>query len=513
MDVISRRDKVGDSWVRRLISRYEQTHSESVATELIETARLYGKKSSLPAGLAGKDEECEIVDDDFRRDELVLGEAVDIHEKHSRREIARLRRAVADDPDRPFCWSELSRHFLVVGEKKKSARCMHAALKLAKNSVYLKRSAARLFVQTDDVDLSLHLLRSMPNFKSNPWLLAAELATTSLIQRKSKFVDDAHRLLSSGRFPDREVSELAAALGTLELENGSVKRAKSLFKTSLSDPTENSLAQAQWAFERESKIVIPNSAWLTPEPHEASTLASRQCYEWSEALRTCAAWLADEPFSVRAALMGSYLGFRPEHTSVGEQFATAGLRCDSSNFMLLNNRAVARTYQGKIDEAYSDVSMALQCGGAREDAHLIATLGLIAYRSGQPELGRVFYGWSISWFRHLQDRTSILYAILYQLREETRHDRTSIGFATDVAKRIKLSSFALRKPELVGLADLLIQEVSDFDDASSGGMNISVSNNFGRDDLFQQASLFKVPDVAKQRILQVNEYLSFISKP
>lgn len=89
----------------------------------------------------------------------------------------------------------------------------------SKNNVYLKRAAARLFVHVDDIDFSLHLLRSTPSFKHDPWLLAAELATTSLTQGKSRFVDDAQRLLASEKFSDREKSELAAALGTVELEN------------------------------------------------------------------------------------------------------------------------------------------------------------------------------------------------------------------------------------------------------------------------------------------------------
>ena len=514
-EIIARREKIGSSWISRLEGRYGQTQSRFDENDLVETATLYGKSERFPEHLkvTGATRVSISPTDATFRDSLVLGESVDVHEQRSRGEISRLRKAVADDPDRPFCWSELSRHYLVVGQKKKAAQCMHAALKLSKNNIYLKRAAARLFVHVEDIDLSLYLLRSAPSFRHDPWLLAAELATTSMIQGKSRFVDDAQRLLASGKFSDRETSELAAALGTVELENGSIKRAKALFGASLSDPTENSLAQAQWACERESKIVIPTSAWLTPEPHEARTLASRHQHEWHDALQTCAAWLADEPFSVRPALMGSYLGFRPEHTSMAEQFATAGLRCDSSNFMLLNNRAVARAYQGKIKEAYSDVSAALQYRDARNDAHLMATLGLIAYRSGQPELGRSYYGLSIAWFKHLKDRMSIFSAILHQLREEIRHNSSSIDLAIDMARRVKQSPFVVGRPELVGLADLVLQEASELLENQSDYFGSTYSSHIDVDDFIRQAHLFKIPDVAKQHIAKLNDYPRFFLLP
>lgn len=504
-----RRAELGGQWVRYLESTFEQFPSRSTANELYETAFMYGRTEGLPSEvlklLKGRQEAVDRASSSLRQHysslaqpELVLGEDVDVHQRGAISEIARYRSLLAESPGRPFCWSELSRNYLVVGEKEKARRAMLAALQLAKHNRYLCRVAARLFVHIDDQDRALHLLRNEPTIKNDPWLLAAEIAISSYGNRKSKFIDAGLRIIDSKQYAESQVSELAAAVGTVELMHGTAKRAKSLFQTSLISPTDNSLAQAQWAVCQEAKIVIPDSAWLIPESFEARTLASRHDHDWNNALQTCAKWLADEPFSVRPAMLGSYLAFRPEHTGMAEQFASAGLRCDNANSMLLNNRAVARVYQGKIDEAYEDIELALQDTGARDDAHLLATLGLIAFRSGRPDLGRDLYGQSVGWFSHRKERASVASALLYWLREEVRVDRSIIPKAIDMAQRISKMSAASKQPELRGMADLLLEEAKAAGNSTGVHQEEIVSEHLTQFALFHSASLFHVPDKAKQ---------------
>jgi tetratricopeptide (TPR) repeat protein len=429
---------------------------------------------------------------------LVLGEEVDVHQRMAISEIGRYRSLLAESPGRPFCWSELSRNFLIVGEKEKAKRAMNAALQLAKHNRYLCRVATRLFVHIEEEDQALHLLRREPAIKNDPWLLAAEIAVSSISQKQSKFIDTARRVIASRQFNDNQLSELAAAVGTVELMHGTVKRAKSMFQMSLIAPTDNSLAQAQWAVSKDAKIVIPDSVWMTTDSYEAKTLASRINHDWGNALRTCSAWLADEPFSVRPAMLGSYLGFRPEHAEIAEQFATAGLRCDSTNTMLLNNRAVARVYQGKIKEAYEDINAALQDGHARHDAHLLATLGLIAFRSGDIDFGRDCYKQSIGWFSNAKESASVASAMLYLLREEIRIDKSGIPESIDLVERISKMPIAVKHPELFGMTQLFLEEARA--DAGSGSIfnECAQSQQPSQEELFRCASLFHVPDKAKQ---------------
>lgn len=509
----------GSPWIKHLTSTYEQFPSPYTANELYETALMYGSVEELPPSVfeMSKQLRSSVVSSHIAQTHYLVpvhlqstgdavGDAVDAHDKVARLEIHRLRRQLADNPDRPFGWSELARNFLVVGEKDKAIRCMHAALKLVKNNRYLCRAATRLFVHVKDVDRALGLLKSEPTLKHDPWLLSAEIAASSVAHKQSRYLDVAKRLVTSNTFTDNQISELAAALGTVELLNGSNKRAKIMFSKSLIAPTDNSLAQAQWAVEQDSKIIIPQTAWETPASYEAKTLALRQSHDWERALQTCAAWLADEPFSTRPAMIGSYLGFRPEHALISEKFATAGLRSDNSNTALLNNRAVARVYQGKIDDAYTDIQEALMHGSGREDAHLMATLGLIAFRSGMPELGRELYEMSINWFLQSKNRVSVFSAMLYLLREEMRIDQASIPLAKDIAQRVVRSPIVMHSPELVGLAELVLEEALA---AENTGNIRAITEHVAPaspEEFNHFASLFHIPEKAKHRQAHLMNY-------
>ena len=518
-EVLSR-NKLGKPWIERLTATFDQFPSAHTAHELYETASLYGDTTKLsPSALklsrplreavayrdaTGREYGAATVQPTFS-----LSDSVDVHEEIARSEIHRIRNLLAENSDRPFCWSELARHFLVVAEHKKAKRCMLTALSLAKRNRYLCRAATRLYMHVQEPERALGLLRSQPAITSDPWLMAAEIATATASGRKSRYMDIAMRFITSGQFKENQLSELASAVGTVELIDGATKRAKLLFDKSLVAPTENSLAQAQWAVERESKIVIPAAAWKTPASYEAKALAFRRARDWKNALQACAAWLAEEPFSSRPAMMGSYVAFRPEYQRIMEQFASAGLRRDTENFHLLNNRAVARAYQGRIDEAYADVKTALQHASARNDAHLLATLGLIAFRSGQPTLGREYYGLSIAWFSQSKEYASVASALLYLSREELRVDPAAVPISIDLANRIAKSPVATRQPELVGMTELVLEEAHAFA-TKSPALNVPVFAAASTDELKHQASLFQVPERAKNIASRLCDFSKFV---
>ena len=518
-EVLSRKT-LGNPWIEHLTATFNQFPSAHTAHELYETASLYGRAGGLAPlvlNLTKPLREALVRPDAMKQQfggatvhaPFSLDDSVDVHEAVARSEIHRIRNLLTDNSDRPFCWSELARHYLVVAEHKKAIKCMQVALKLAKRNRYLCRAATRLYMHVQDPERALSLLRSEPTITSDPWLLAAEIATSTASSKKSRFLDVAMRFITSSPFNENQLSELAAAVGTVELIDGATKRAKFLFDKSLIAPTENSLAQAQWAVERESKIVIPASAWKTPASYEAKALAFRRARNWKNALQACAAWLAEEPFSSRPAMMGSYLAFRPEYQRMMEQFASAGLRRDPDNFPLLNNRAVARAYLGRTEEAYADVKTALQHASARNDAHLMATLGLIAFRSGMPELGREYYGLSIAWFSQSREYTSVASAILYLSREEVRIAPTAVPIAIDLAKRIAKSPVATRQPELIGMTELVLEEAPAYA-TKKPLLNVPVIAGASTDDLKIQASLFQVPEKAKTIASRLSDFSKFV---
>jgi tetratricopeptide (TPR) repeat protein len=508
-EVLKRRKILANTWRQKLLSTYEQSPSASSAYELYELSLMYQGSIEIPNKILKESNELRTqVNSSFSEkiviepqlDSLGVEASLEATHLNSRASVGKLKTILRENSDVPFAWSELARHYLVLGEPEKAKKSMQCAIRLARNNRYIQRAATRLFVHLREPDRALHLLRASPMVTKDPWLLSAEIAASTKIDKTSSYISFARNIINSRDVGDYQKSELASALGTLEMENGVTKKAKELFNRSLISPTENSLAQAQWA-NNQGKIIIPNTAWMTTQSHEALTLAARQDGRWDDVLKECALWLRDEPYSIQAALLGSYFGFRPDTYSTAVQFATAGLlsennNCDSINIMLLNNRAVALTYQSKLKEAYTDFEKAIALSDSKESAHLLATLGLISYRSGEPDFGAECYLKSIAWFHEVKDKGSALLASVYFLREHIRINREITPLALSMAKKAVASASTYNLPELQALSDLLIQEIENNENETEFSELHAVSLN----DLSSHTSKFLIPRKALIRL-------------
>jgi hypothetical protein len=367
-------------------------------------------------------------------------------------------------------------------------------------------------VHIGDPDRALALLRSSRNIKDDPNLLAAEIATATLAKRSSRHISAGIGLLASATTPRRDYSELAAAIGTVELIHGASKRAREQFKRSLMAPTENSLAQAQWAHEQDRRIQIPSNAWNTPGSHEANALSLRQTREWSQALDACADWLAEEPFSVRPAFVGSFIGFRPEHNLIAEKFASAGLAADPGSVGLLNNRAVVRVYRGDLDLAMNDIRAATKLERGKSNPALLATLGLLAFRVGFPEIGRQLYQRALSWLYISKERTAVARGFLYLTREEIRADPSRASTYVSVATKIGKAPIVTGQPELIGMADLVQEEWKAAMVVKSAAHGDDEAR-FPPAEFWHQASLFDVPGEALEQTRLAAEYANLAIAP
>jgi len=116
------------------------------------------------------------------------------------------------------------------------------------------RSAACYYTVTGDPERANALLNQSARTPIDPWLAAAEIATATAAFRDSKVAKRAWNSVVHGDFHPTHVSELASAVGTLELKHGNEKRSKKLFRTSLENPNENAVAQAQWVVEHKNII-------------------------------------------------------------------------------------------------------------------------------------------------------------------------------------------------------------------------------------------------------------------
>lgn len=395
--------------------------------------------------------------------------------------IRTLRSELRERPKQPLMWSELARSQMIIGRDEDASRSMACAIHLAPENVYLRRCASRMHLHLDDHDSALSVIRKHPAAKHDPRLVSAEIAVSSVAKRPSKCAHLARGLVDEERYRAQHRSEVAAAIGTVELESGRHRKARDLFQKSLESPSENTLAQVQWASERDSKIIIPSAAWETPCSHEAEAMASRARHDWNSVLDCCELWLDSEPFASKPAHLGSFASFRTDFAERAHRIATNGLLVNKENTLLLNNRAVSSAYLGRIDEAIIDIKNAIKAGAA-SDAHMAATMGLIAYRSGLPDLGEQYYGTAVAKFLADKNVDSILLASLYWIREMARYDPGRARLDFDYVKKTSYKLLGGRRdPEVESMLEVIEAEI---------GQEVLVSVPFMSDNRGEISSVF-----------------------
>ncbi len=310
--------------------------------------------------------------------------------------LSTLRGRTRDEPRNVIAWLDLARVQESLALHEKSARSMRIALTLAPDNRLVLRSAARLWLHQDERDRAHDLLRQSNRLKGDPWLLASEIAVAQAADRTSGFISHARNILSARRHPRFHLSELAAALATLELASGAVKKAKELLRYSLLEPAPNALDQATWIARNHRDIAMLNIApanMSTDLPPEAQTWIAIAQQDWATALNHSLAWLQEEPFSRRPAIQASFiltvaLGRHAEAV----QIAKCGLQANPRDPFLSNNLAFSLIEAGQLDEAEEELDRA-SCDPLddRNRAVLCATRGMLAFRRGYSDRGFARY--------------------------------------------------------------------------------------------------------------------------
>jgi tetratricopeptide (TPR) repeat protein len=223
--------------------------------------------------------------------------------------------------------------------------------------------------------------------------LAAEIAVSSVVEKTSPFMKIARKLLSSQRFAPIHISELASALATVELFHGYNKAARKLFRGSLHSPTENAVAQAEWASRQISGLELEPGYLDVPLSFEARAWDAYQAQHWNEALSEAASWHADQPFSRRPPLLGSFIASTIlDEFEQAVKIARAGLISNPADPMLINNLVYSLARANRPDEAAREFSKIIQpVGDLTLGIVLTATEGLILIKQGLWDEGRKHY--------------------------------------------------------------------------------------------------------------------------
>ncbi|HWW86876.1 MAG TPA: hypothetical protein VNZ26_24945 [Vicinamibacterales bacterium] len=340
----------------------------------------------------------------------------------ARSRIRHLRSRLHDEPRNAVLWTDLSREYASIGLSDQASRAMETAVALVEGNRFVLRSAVRLWVHLHDPERAHDLLRRRVATQEDPWLTAAEIAVASVAERQSRLVKRATQMISNELFDARQTSELASALATLAMKDGSAKTARRLFAHSLVSPTDNSLAQATWAARRFAGISVDPSALALPRTFEARAWQFFGVREWFKSIRQCMLWIRDEPFAKRAAQMGSYMALvGANDPKLAETLVKLGLRAHPSDPALLNNLVVGLIEQGHLDEAerlYHSIRRPVS--DQESETTLVATAGLLAFRRGNHDLGRKLYADAIAAAIAADLHRIAVIAELYMIREMIR---------------------------------------------------------------------------------------------
>lgn len=367
----------------------------------------------------------------------------EVNQETLQEQVRSLRRLLRFEPNNPISWVDLSHCYACLGNRDKATQSMTVALQLAKSNRFVIRSASRLWVHLDDPERAHEVILRSEATRHDPWLVAAEVAVGSIANEKPKLAKEAQRMLSKSQYAAAHTSELASALATLEFSHGNIKKSKKLFKMSLEDPTENSVAQAAWASRQDKTIPFDDQGLKIPNVFEANSWKSYLDSNWNSAVEQCKLWLFDQPFSARPSLLGSYIAsVAIEDFGTSKWFLLEGLRANRNNVALLNNLAYTYANQNDYAEAKLCLSRAQQLSPSdQESIALQATQGLLAFRTGEPERGRELYSDACQRAKSLEGRNSgEIYALAttFHAIEEcalgTQESRTMIDMAVNEIK-------------------------------------------------------------------------------
>jgi tetratricopeptide (TPR) repeat protein len=336
--------------------------------------------------------------------------------------IAALRSALRRDPHNAIAWLDLSRLYARVGSKARAMRAMQAAVSLAPDHRFVLRSAARLSLHRHDPDEALAILRHSSAMKEDPWLLAAEIAIATVADRVSRHIKLGRSLIASGRFSPFQTSELASAIATVDANAGTIKAAKQMFRSALREPTENTVAQAQWFARQAGLIQLEASSLNVPRSFEAQAWLACSERRWDEAILATWAWLDDEPFAGRPAVLGTTVAaVALNDPGQALRFVQLGLLANPASDTLRNNEVFALILLGQLDRARSRRADIQESRLTEHDhAVYLANSGLLAFRGGDVETGRNYYRATVAIARQKKNQLVEGVALAFWAAEEFR---------------------------------------------------------------------------------------------
>ena len=441
--------------LQKIIAAWKEFGGMGHAAELISAAVTYNRyelaEDAAHFALAQEHRSTESISRLAKRvlgadDAEDVNEAVSIAEQTRSEAVKAIREGrglIKIFPANPMVLVDIARGHTILGQPEKAERAMGQALRLAPQHRPILRAASRLYQLRKNPLRGLLLLRRQSVTQNDPWLVAAELALSKAAEQPPRLVRSGRNLLEFGDFHPFHTSELAAALASLELANGKDRRARQLFRLSLREPTQNSVAQAAWAERQQSSLSLLDEDLSVPDKYlssEARFFALMQEQDWEECIRAAWSWLHSEPFSTRPVLFGSQvatIAISDHRTS--KQLIETGLRADPDDRRLLLQATYVYGSAGDTENAEKYLGkLRLLNLSSKEKIILTANEGLVAYRRNRVEEARRKYMEATLQAAQVKNEPSFsLNALLHFAREEKTIDGEYLPYLLPIIDRLK----------------------------------------------------------------------------
>lgn len=338
------------------------------------------------------------------------------------------RRILRINPSNPLTLLDYAQLQLAAGKSDHAEKLLKGALALSPNSRIVIRTLARFLVHTGSVDEAHRLLSRHELTPNDPWLIASEIAIAQVAGRTPRFMKKGWKLARDSVGSGIEVSELAGAIGGIELAQGNFKSARDLFRVALLRPNDNVIAQAI-TDQRMLGLSLdaPAQRDALVNASEAKTLVAWGSMDDASAESSALQWHAEEPYSSRPIqfLTSLYAASGRHNESV--LLCYRGLLSDPNDGNVLANLIYGLACTGELVHAERIAKRLL-----RDQPHLSgqvgATLGLINFLRGEFAAGDAKYREAIAIFeRNGESQTrSLCYSYYLRAAIDTQHPNMEV---------------------------------------------------------------------------------------
>jgi len=328
--------------------------------------------------------------------------------------INTLKSHVREFPYDSLTWCDLAFYYSILGEKEKASKAMTISYHLSNSHPTITRAFARMLIHLDDPEQALSVIKQTGMSNSNPELMSAEVAIRSTFDLGKPNISQAKKLVDRLNGKSNFLSELSASIGTIELQHGSVKRARSYLNYSTVSPTENTIAQLKWISQKlDYKTELSNGLIL--KSIEAEAIAHYQNQNYA-GCRVALLELHDfQPFSKMALADFGYISLvamdEPGYLIDKYNYYEHAVR---NNFLALNNYVVALLEEKasvNFDDLFSRLKYLVE--NEHDQAVMNATLGMYLYGVDKEELGETLYKKTAQYFRARRDNTSLALLLIH----------------------------------------------------------------------------------------------------